>query len=108
SLPTPFQGVLRVTSLSGSGITASAFRILRNERLDLLVTATGPLNESAGSPGRLVFPYLSDSTGYTSQFILINPPGAQSDSGVLRYWGTDATPLQVDTLKLGSVQIVPF
>src|SRR5262249_31732834 len=68
----------------------------------------GPLNEIAGMPGHLIFPYMTDSTGYTTQFILINPPGVASGSGVLRYLAADGSPLQIDTLKLGSAQIVPF
>jgi Beta-propeller repeat len=108
SLPVPFQGLLRLTVLSGSGVTASSFRILFNERPDYLVTTTGPLNENAGMAGHLIFPYMTDSTGYTTQFILINPPGVQSGSGVLRYVAADASPLQISTLRLGSVQIVPF
>jgi hypothetical protein len=108
SLPAPFQGVIRLTVLSGSGVTATSFRIFRNERLDYLVTTTGPLNENAGIPGRLVFPYVTDSTGYTTRFILINPPGVQNIAGILHYFASDATPLGIDTLKLGFVQVVPF
>src|SRR5207249_2342948 len=78
------------------------------ERLDYLITTTGPLDENAGMPGRLIFPYMTDSTGYTTQFVLVNPPGAQNIAGVLHYLSTDGSPLQVDTLRLGSVQIVPF
>ena len=58
--------------------------------------------------GRLIFPYLTDSTGYSAQFILINPPGAGNITGVLHFLSSDGTPLQIDTLRLGSVQIVPF
>jgi len=79
-----------------------------NERLDYLVTTTGPLNENAGIPGHLVFPYITDSTGYTTQLILINPPAVQSGSGVLRYLGPDGSPLQIAALKLGWAQVVPF
>src|SRR5262249_46649080 len=104
----PFQGVLRLAVLSGSGVTASSFRILLNERLDYLVTTTGPLNEDAGMAGHVIFPYMTDSTGYTTQFILINPSDAASLGGVLRYLAADGTPLPIDTLKLGSAQIVPF
>ena len=104
----PFQGIIRVKVLSGSGVTAASFRIMLNERLDLLVTTAGPLNEDAGIAGHLIFPYMTDSTGYTTRFVLINPPGVQNSGGVLRYLATDGSALQVDTLKLGSVQIVPF
>jgi hypothetical protein len=100
--------VIRLSVQSGSGVTASSFRILYNEREDYLVTTTGPLNENAGMPGRVVFPYITDSTGYTTQIVLINPPGVQGGAGVVRYWAADGTPLQIDTLKLGSAQIVPF
>jgi hypothetical protein len=106
SLPVPFQGILRLTVQSGSGVTASSFKILFNERPDYLVTTTGPLNENAGMPGRLVFPYMTDSTGYTTQFVLINPPGVQTGSGVLNYVAADGSPLQISTLRLGSVQII--
>ena len=94
--------------LSGTGVTATAVRILLNERLEYLITTTGPLNEQAGLPGRLIFPYMTDSTGYTTQFILINPPGVSKTTGVLHYLATDGSALAVDTLKLGSIQIVPF
>jgi hypothetical protein len=99
---------MRLTTVSGAGVAAVSFRIFHNERLDNLVTTTGPLNENAGMPGRLIFPYLSDSTGYTAQFILINPPGTPSGTGVLRYWAMDGSPLPIDTLRLGWVQVVPF
>src|SRR5207237_399875 len=108
SVKVPFQGILSLNVLSGTGVTATAVRILLNERLEYLITTTGPLNENAGLPGRLIFPYMTDSTGYTTQFILINPTGVTNTSGVLHYHAADATPLQVNTLKLGSVRIVPF
>src|SRR4030095_11002609 len=108
AVPVPFQGVVTLRVVAGAGVTASSFRLLRNERLDLLVTTTGLLNENAGMPGRVIFPYVTDSTGYTTQFILINPPGVQNTSGIVHYWAADGTPLQIDSLKLGSIQIVPF
>jgi hypothetical protein len=108
SLPVPFQGILRLNVTSGSGVTATAARIMINERSDYLTTTTGPLNENAGLPGRLIFPYMTDSTGYTTQFILINPTGVTNTSGVLHYIAADATPLQINDLKLGSIRIVPF
>jgi len=107
-LPADFQGVVRVNVLSGTGVTGTSFRVFMNERSEYLVTTTGPLNENAGMPGRVVFPYVTDSTGYTTQFMLINSSGAQPSTGVLRFYGADGTPLQVDAVKLGSIQIVPF
>jgi len=107
-LPVPFKGVVRLSVLSGTGVTGASFRILRNERLDYLVTGTGPLNENAGMVGRLIFPYVTDSTGYTTNLILINPPAAQQSAGLVHFWAADGSALQIDTLRLGSVQIVPF
>ena len=104
----PFQGILRLNAVSGMPVTAAAGRVLINERSDYLVTPTGPLNESAGAPGHLIFPYITDSTGYTTQFVLINAPGVSNVSGILHYLATDGSPLQVTALKLGSIQVVPF
>jgi hypothetical protein len=73
-----------------------------------LITTTGPLNENAGMPGHLVFPYVTDSTGYTTQFVLINPPDSQSASGIVHYFAADGSALAIDVLKLGSIKIVPF
>ena len=108
SVPVPFQGILRLNVISGTGVTATSARIMINERSDYLTTTTGPLNENAGLPGRLIFPYMTDSTGYTTQFILINPTGVTNTAGVLHYHAADATPLQINALKLGTVRIVPF
>src|SRR5206468_2155046 len=47
---------------------------------------------------------------YTTDFVLINPSAAQAQlsSGILHYRAADGTALQIDTLRLGSIQIVPF
>jgi hypothetical protein len=108
SLTKPLQGVLRVNVTDGPGVAAVSFRAMINERLDFLTAATGPLSEGAGLPGRVVFPYMSDGTGYTTQFILVAPPDVQTVSGVLRFLTGDSSPLQIDVLRLGSVRIVPF
>jgi hypothetical protein len=79
-----------------------------NERLNYLITTAGPLNEEAGLPGRLIFPYVTDSTGYATRLILISRPGEQGGTGVVHYLAADGTPLQIDTVRLGSVRIEPF
>jgi len=108
SVKAPFRGILRLNVAAGTGVTAASARVLINERSDYLITATGPLNEDAGLPGRLVFPYMTDSTGYTTEFILIAPRGTAATSATLHYLAPDGSPLQVASLQLGSVQIVPF
>lgn len=108
SLRAPFQAVLTVNVTEGSGVTAVSLRAMINELKDFIFTTTGPLNDDAGLPGQLVFPYMTDGTGYTTQFILVNPPGVQNVSGVLRFLAPDASGLQTDVLRLGSVRIAPF
>jgi len=108
AIAVPFQGIVRLTVLAGPGVMAGGFRVMFNERGDYLFTTTGPLNEDAGTAGRLIFPYVTDSTGYTTEFILINPPDVTSAAGVLHYLAADGSPLGIDAMKLGSVQIVPF
>jgi len=51
---------------------------------------------------------MTDSTGYTTQFLLLNAPGASAINGTLHYLASDGSPLQMTALKLGSVQVVPF
>ena len=78
SLQTPFQGVLRLSSPSLIAVTG--LRGHYNERNDLLITTTPAVNEVATpSPVPLFFPYIVDSGGYTTQFILFSvQPGAPS------------------------------
>ena len=68
SIPQTFQGVLKLTVLSGSGITASGFRNSYNANGSLLVATTGPLVENAGVPGLLVFPHIAEGSGYITRF----------------------------------------
>jgi hypothetical protein len=108
SLRAPLQAIVRVNVTAGAGVAAVGLRAMINERSDFIATTTGPLNEAAGLPGRVVFPYIADGTGYTTQFILVTPPGVQTLSGVLRFLTGDSSPLQIDVLRLGSVRVVPF
>ena len=102
-----FTGFLRVTATSGA-ITAAGLRAMYNESGIFLITTTGPLNEDASSRARLIFPYVTDSTGYTSQIILTSASPEQNISGTLRFFSQDATPLQLADLRTGSVHVVPF
>src|SRR5204863_9822499 len=71
SIPQTFQGVLKLTVLSGSGITATAFRDSYSTNGNLLATTTGPLAENAGEPGLLVFPHIAEGGGYITRFIIV-------------------------------------
>jgi hypothetical protein len=91
-LPTPYVGVLRVTT-SQPGVTFTGFRSRYNELGQFLTTATGPLKEG-GNMNPVIFPHLVDGGGYATQFIVIPAPGTAA-SGVLRYLNPSGNPLNL-------------
>jgi hypothetical protein len=95
TLPTPFEGVLRVVATTPQGITATAIRTVNNERGNILFTTTGPLREDAGTPEQLVFPHIAEGGGYTTQFIVIGGISGQANAGVLRFFTGEGSPLNV-------------
>ena len=95
-VPTPFQGILRITSLSG-GISVIGLRGRYNERRDFLLATTPAVNESVPIPsGETLFPYLAEGGGYTTQFILSSAAGPSS--GWVRFYTPAGQPLNL-TLK---------
>jgi hypothetical protein len=80
-LPSPFYGVLNVTTTS-PGITFTGFRARYNEQRHLLMLAT-PVKD-VGNQNPVIFPHLVDGGGYATQFVLINQAGAGA-SGVVNY-----------------------
>ena len=107
SLKPPFQGILRVTATSGA-VAAVGVRALINEAGNFLAATTGPLYEGPDTQARLVFPYVTDGTGYTTQLILTGASPGQELAGVLRFFSQDASGLALPELRMGSVRIVPF
>jgi hypothetical protein len=84
SLPTPFQGVLRVSSSASFAVTGLRGRY--NERNDFLITTTPPVNEAtAASTSTLFLPHIADSGGYTTQFILFSAQPGLSSSGTIQF-----------------------
>ena len=72
-LELPFQGVLRVSSGSPSGISVVGLRGRYNERLDFLIATTPPVDEAGESTeAEFLFPQFADSGGWTTQFILFS------------------------------------
>ena len=95
-LPNPFQGVLRVSTSSSSGISVVGLRGRYNERGDFLITTTQPTSEAA--PAQAVeqfFPHFVDGGGYTTQFILYNGSIDQASSGLIRFVGQSGQSLSV-------------
>jgi hypothetical protein len=87
SLPLPFQGVLRVTTASGSGVSVTGVRSRWNERRHFLITTTAPVDESVpASTAETMFPHLADSGGFSMQFILFSRSAGQTSAGSLRLY----------------------
>ncbi len=92
SLPTPFQGVLRISAASGIAVVGLRGRI--NERGDFLITTTPPVAEDeAASSAEMLFPHIVEGGGYTTQFILFSGKPGQSSSGTLRFLNQAGQPL---------------
>jgi hypothetical protein len=95
-VPNPFQGVLRVSTTSPSGIAVVGLRGRYNERRDFLITTTQPANESAiVSTNEQFFPHFADGGGYTTQFILFSGSTNQPTSGQIRFFNQSGQPLSV-------------
>jgi Lamin Tail Domain len=91
TLPTSFQGVLHA-STPGS-ITMVGLRARYNERGDYLFTTTPPVDESApASFDELIFPHLTDSGGYKTQFFFFGS-SATATAGTLMSLNPAGLPL---------------
>jgi len=106
-LKAPFQGILRVTATSGT-VAAVGVRALINESQNFIAATTGPLYADADTSSKLVFPFVTEGTGYTSQIILTTTTPGRNISGMLHFFAQDASPLQIPDLRLGTVQVIPF
>ena len=94
SLAAPFQGVLRISTTSPTGISVVGLRGRTNERGDFLITTTPPVDESSpATTAELVFPHLADGGGYTTQFVLFSGTADQSSSGALRFFAQNGQQL---------------
>jgi len=94
SLTLPFQGVLRVSSSSTSGISLIGLRGRYNERGDFLITTVPVVNETtAASTADTYFPHLADGGGYTTQFVIFSGAAGQTTSGSLNFTDQGGSPL---------------
>lgn len=92
NIPSPFQGMLRVTT-SQPGVTMAGFRCRYNEQHQFLATATGPLKPLTGNLA--VFPHMVDGGGYATQFVLINGTTSAGASGTLKFFNQLGQPLHI-------------
>jgi hypothetical protein len=84
SMPLPFQGIVRVSS--PSPISVIGLRGRYNERNDLLITTTPPVDESQMPPDtELYFPHFVEAGGFTTQFVLFSGSAGQQATGNVRF-----------------------
>lgn len=82
-LPPKFRGVLRISS--STPISAIGLRTRYNESGDFLFSTTPAVAENAPpSADTFVFPQVVSGSGYTTDFILINPSGISQETVSLK------------------------
>ena len=93
-LPSPFKGVLRVSS--PDTIAVVGLRNRMNERGNFLMTTTSPINEAGVlTTAELFFPLIVDGGGWTTQVILFSGVAGQVADGVMRFFGVDGSPFDI-------------
>ena len=83
SLPSPFKGLLRISSSSSGAISVLGLRTRTNERGDFMITTIPATDEKAARANQLVFPHVVDGGGYSTEFITFGAGNLQlfSQSG---------------------------
>ena len=95
TLTTPFSGILRITS-NAPDIAIVGLRLAINQRNEILVTTTTPVDENAAAiTAGLFFPHFVDSDGWTTQFILFSGSPGQTATGWIRFTGQDGQPMEL-------------
>ena len=95
TLTTPFSGILRITS-NAPDIAIVGLRLAINQRNEILVTTTPPVDENAAAiTAGLFFPHFVDSDGWTTQFILFSGAPGQTAAGMIRFRGQDGQPMEL-------------
>jgi len=94
TLPSTFQGVLRISTSSPNSISVVGLRGRYNERRDFLLATTPAIDENLVTGEPTLFPYIAEGGGYTTQFILLSPPGGGS-SGWLRFYSQAGAPMNL-------------
>jgi hypothetical protein len=87
SLPTPFEGVLRISTMDpAKQIAVVGLRIRTNERSEFLITTT-PLVDEADTDitEDRFYPHLVDGGGFTTQFIQLSGSTEQTLMGTLGF-----------------------
>jgi len=84
AMPSPFQGLLRLTSTTPIAITG--LRTRYNERGAFLVSTTAPIDEASGvTSSELLFPHFAVGAGYEMQFVMFTR-GIQPSLGTVYFY----------------------
>jgi spore coat protein CotH len=95
-MPSPFEGILRISTDSASGIAVAGLRGRSNELRDFLIATVPSIDESIpASRTDLVFPYFVEGGGYTTQFILFSSSRGTTPTGVIRLYDQTGFPVSV-------------
>ena len=92
----PFEGILRISTASASGIAVAGLRGRTNEVRDFLIATVPAIDESMPSSRTdLVFPYFVEGGGYTTQFILFSSSRGTTPTGVIRLSDQTGFPVSI-------------
>jgi hypothetical protein len=83
TLPKPFQGVARISSVDGVDLAAIGLRGTLNERSEFIMTTTAPTSENATAPPQVVFPHIVNGGGFQTEFVLYSGTAAEPATGNL-------------------------
>src|SRR5207249_4723470 len=104
SLPRPIKGILRISSSTAIAMVGLRSRV--NERGDFLITTTPPSDETvAAAMTDILFPHFVDNGGYTTQFIVYSGAADQQASGLIRLFGQNGQPLDVNLLAVADLAV---
>ena len=94
SLPTPFKGVVRVSSTTA--LAVAAIRAQLNARFELLFTGIPTVDETSSALTSDVFlPLLLEGGGWTTEFSVFSGTAGQTSSGVLSFTDPAGEPLEL-------------
>ena len=93
----PFEGVLRISTISTAGIVVTGLRCRYNERSEFLITTTAAADENAAvSTAESLFPQIVDSGGYKTQFVWFSNVPGQAHTVCVRYLSKAGDPLNLN------------
>jgi len=91
-----FEGVLRISTGTASGVAVGVFRVGVNERGDLVLSAFPPVDETATTlRTALAFPQYVNGGGFTTRVVLFSGRANTASWGVMRLFDQSGTPIRM-------------